>query len=614
MDAQPRILVLADRIEALDSAMDSLRPLAVELHGACIQSDEDLNEIATDSEWRAILCAGAVDRKYTEALRAKLPPGVKSPILLLAEPGSCENASSAAVDGCFHMGHEHGLCSSVERVLGLTASPEAQLPQTIRDAILQEIARRAVITTDAAGRITFASESAESVLNCAPQESHGRLLSEALLDEAIPAEFLRDLFDGACRDGRHERWLPSGKMRLVVLAVEKEPEESSGFVLSWDRRPSDLMREDSLLRAQKMEAIEALTRGITHDFNNLLTAIFGYTDLAKSTLPVDHEAIQALALVEQAARQAQGVAKSLLAFTRQGSAAKEPLDLTIEVAEALKLTRHALPANIEVVGNIPRDEHILVNANSVQLQQIMMNLAINARDAMPNGGKLSVDLVAERTAGSDKGRAVLRFCDEGLGMEADVVRRAAEPFFTTKSRSQHSGLGLSVAQGIIVDHGGTLDLVSCPGTGSTISLSLPLCAAPLRAEADEIPRGTGELILIVEKDDQVRSIMVSALRSAGYETVTSPDSQFAAEQLHQYQNRIELLILDLDMPEADQLECLKAIQPDKLPVPTIVALNDPAPDAVLAAECEVLQKPFRMTDLVACVTRKLAANKKTKEQ
>jgi PAS domain S-box-containing protein len=375
--------------------------------------------------------------------------------------------------------------------------------------------------------------------------------------------------------------------------------------------------EAQLAQAQKMEAVGTLASGIAHDLNNLLTAIFGYTDLAKTSLSADHPAGRSLEMVEEAGLQARGVVTSLLAFTQKREPEKAPVNLVSSLRNSIHLLRRLLPALIDVEEDLGGCMEVWVEANAAQLQQVWMNLAVNARDAMPHGGRLGITLrvQSEATAGQDpsgemaevRGGAVVVVEDTGTGMSEEVRARIFEPYFTTKPRGQGTGLGMSVTHATVTNHGGQIEVESWEGRGTRVTIRLPCCGPPPeRTSATSRARersGHGEVILVVENDELVRSILVSSLRVQGYEATWACDATEALAKLRRRRAGVSLAVVDLDLPKGGGLPLLDRIRRKRAAMPILIITGRaevPAADQLRANEC-LLRKPFQVSELGAQV-------------
>ena len=288
--------------------------------------------------------------------------------------------------------------------------------------------------------------------------------------------------------------------------------------------------EDQLRQAQKMEAIGRLAGGIAHDFNNLLTVINGYADVLLATLP--HEAAQHadLTMIREAGERAAAVTAQLLAFSRRSIVAPQPVDLNALVERLARMCRHLIGETIALTTQLAPDLG-LVTADPGQLEQVVVNLVVNARDAMPRGGSLSITTSATMTAAG--ARAILRVTDTGDGMTEEVRARAFEPFFTTKPPGQGTGLGLATVYGIVQQAGGEIRLESAPGRGTAVTIALPAresAHAPAPAPPTARPRGT-ETVLLAEDEDGVRWLVQRALELHGYRVLlarTDEEAEAAA--------------------------------------------------------------------------------------
>ena len=372
--------------------------------------------------------------------------------------------------------------------------------------------------------------------------------------------------------------------------------------------------EQELRQSQKMEAVGTLAAGIAHDFNNLLTAIFGYTELAKLHAG-NPEATSALEKVEFAAKQAAGVTRSLLTFTRNEPSQKRPLDVREPMRQAVRVLRRVLPDAVEVISLLP-DQPVWVNADATQLQQILINLAVNARDAMPEGGELRISLVRQEVSAGDgiheaqaetTGQAVITVQDNGTGIPPEVQARIFEPFFTTKPRGQGTGLGMSIVHGIVKDHGGSIALDSKPGQGLSVAVTLPCCLRPDAAPDSQAERGgpcgNGELVIVAEDDQQVRAITASTLTSAGYDVMQARDGAELMRLFGAHGNEVKLIVVDVDMPKKRGPACLAEIRKTHARIPVVISTGnvDFELDESLAGQTVLIRKPFRMSQLTKLV-------------
>jgi two-component system, cell cycle sensor histidine kinase and response regulator CckA len=396
---------------------------------------------------------------------------------------------------------------------------------------------------------------------------------------------------------------------------------------------TDLKRaEEALRQSQKMDAVGQLASGVAHDFNNLITAIFGYTSLARRTLSLNHPATRALDRVDAAARQAAGVTRGLLTFSRQSSSEKRPIQLGKTVLDAVQLLRRMLPTSIELRTKVEGDDDSQwIWADATQIQQVVLNLAINARDAMAEGGRLWITVAAPRPdhgLNGDTGRFIsLTVQDEGHGMTPEVQSRLFEPFFTTKPPGQGTGLGLPIIHGIVKDHAGTVQVRSAPGQGAAFTVLLPRCDPPSANPGAEDPQDTatghGEVILLAESQTYVREIMATMLQSLGYKVVQCADRISLESAVKVWSARARLLILDRDMRcgpvQADGEENhaklgVLAAGPSGGEIPTILmAANIEDLEEERDTRTILLQKPFQMSELATAVARALTGRQEPTE-
>ncbi len=371
--------------------------------------------------------------------------------------------------------------------------------------------------------------------------------------------------------------------------------------------------EQQLRQAQKLEAVGRLAGGVAHDFNNLLTAILGSADLLLEMLPPEHPGHEEAAESRKAALRAADLTRQLLAFSRQQVMAPRLLDLNAVVANVDRMLRRLLGERVNLRTILATDP-TLVLADAGQMEQVIVNLALNARDAMPDGGDLTVEIsrlkVGEAGPSADEmilpgEYARIEVRDTGVGMDAATAARAFEPFFTTKPTGQGTGLGLATVYGIIKQSGGYIALASVPEMGSTIAAYLP-SAEPRPEAASRTPHaslapGAGETILVVEDQEEVRSITQRVLAARGYRVLTAANGADALRLAEDFAEPIHLLLSDVVMPGMngrDLSRRLVATRPD-LKVLFVSGYPDSsiALHGVLDPEVELLQKPFAAADL-----------------
>ena len=370
--------------------------------------------------------------------------------------------------------------------------------------------------------------------------------------------------------------------------------------------------EEQLRQSQKLESVGRLAGGIAHDFNNMLTAINGYAELIMARLPETDPMREEVEDIKRAAEKASLLTYQLLAFSRKQILRPKTLNLNEVVSDVSKMLQRLIGDDIVIVARLGPDLHP-VNADPGQVAQVLMNLSVNARDAMPDGGVLTletanVDLDADYAAahlGVQPGRYVmLAVSDTGTGMSPDIQRRIFEPFFTTKPVGKGTGMGLATVHGIVNQSGGSLWVYSEVGHGSTFKIYLPRAAEPA-ARVDSVPPGAAlargvETILLVEDEDMVRRLVRRTLEGCGYHILEATDGA-AALDICGDGTPIALLITDVVMPNMsgrDLAGRLSASRPD-LRVLFMSGYTDTAvtQHGVLDDATDFLQKPFTIRTL-----------------
>jgi PAS domain S-box-containing protein len=363
--------------------------------------------------------------------------------------------------------------------------------------------------------------------------------------------------------------------------------------------------QDALRQAQKVEAIGQLTGGIAHDFNNLLTGIIGSLGLVRRRMATNNldDIPRLMDAASAAALRAAALTHRLLAFGRRQSLDTRPNDVNRIVTGIEDLLQRTMGERIELVCRLSNDLWA-ASTDANQLESALLNLAINARDAMPNGGRLTIETANVQLDGE---YVAVSVSDTGIGMPPEVLEKALDPFFTTKPVGEGTGLGLSVIYGFTKQSRGHLRIYSEVGQGTTVRLYLPRAlqdAIDLKPVALETPRGHGETILVVEDDATVRSIISDVLRDLGYNVLTAADARFAIPLL-QSEEAIDLLISDVILPHVNGRKLAETARTLR-PALKVLFVSGYSEDAIvrgdlIEAGMDMLTKPFALDTLGAKV-------------
>lgn len=394
--------------------------------------------------------------------------------------------------------------------------------------------------------------------------------------------------------------------------------ETVGVVTTCEDISERRALETQLRQAQKMEAVGQLTGGIAHDFNNLLTVIRANADLVASALPP--ELADARADIEElqtAAGRGTKLIKKLLGFSRRATLELKPVDLAQLLSELSGMLRRVLSESIELQFVADRSEAtVLADAGAVE--QIVLNLATNARDAMPAGGILRFEV--ERTWLDEGYHATHPWCapgeyvcltvsDTGIGMDAETKERIFEPFFTTKAPGVGSGLGMAMIYGLVKQHGGFMQVYSELGQGTAVKICLPVVSreaeAPAPTVAPEAVPGGSQTILVVEDEQAIRRATRRVLESRGYRVLLAADGEEGLEAFREHETEIELVIADLVMPKLGGRQLYQALRQAHKTVNVMFtsgyAARDLQESAALEADVPFLHKPWTVTDLLVRV-------------
>ena len=407
--------------------------------------------------------------------------------------------------------------------------------------------------------------------------------------------------EGHTRNKREEEFLTAIANTVAGIIVRNRGEKEMAAL------------QEQFRQSQKMEAIGQLAGGIAHDFNNLLTVISGYSEFSLRELQGDSDLRENLEEIKKAARRAADLTRQLLAFSRRQILEMEVLDLNTVLGDLDKMLCRMIGEHIELV--ITFSENLgRIKTDRGQIEQVIMNLAINARDAMPSGGKIIIgttnveldeDYAHKHTAVKPGRYVMLSVSDTGVGMTPEVRDRVFEPFFTTKEKGKGTGLGLSTVYGIVKQSGGNIWVYSEPGHGTTFKIYLPIMDEPFeeaveRKVSKELPRGS-ETVLIVEDDKEVRMLAMRILKTQGYRVLEASHGGDALRVLEEWKGPIDLMVTDVVMPEMSGRELANRLIPfhPKVKVLFMSGYTDNAivHHGVLDKGINYIQKPFTMDGL-----------------
>lgn len=483
-----------------------------------------------------------------------------------------------------------------------------------------EQAGEGVLITDAEWRIEYVNPAFSAITGYTAEDVLGKDLS--LLNSGSPDSGFYDAFRRILRQDRawsgtitDQRKDGSRYPALISVApIRNEHGRITHFVSIQQDMTEQEQLEAQLRQAQKMEALGTLVGGIAHDFNNMLAGILGHLYLAKKESQDRPHILKRLQGIERLSARAAEMIQHMLTFARKSQVEMKTFSLTTFLSEAVKLARLSIPENIELVRDFPR-EQMLVHGDAAQLQQALLNLLSNARDAVADCDhpRIRISLRRHNTAAEFCQRhpemkpgtlACLSVEDNGCGIAGDILDNIFEPFFTTKETGKGTGLGLAMVYGCIARHGGAIEAESRPRHGTSLHIFLPLLEQPA-AEADpedeDVRRGQGHMLLLADDEAFIREVTREALENLGYQVLEAEDGEQAWQLFQQQADAIDAVILDLVMPRMGGLETARRMRGVKPDLPVLFATGyDPhgnSRDEQSLAGCLTIAKPFKIEAL-----------------
>jgi PAS domain S-box-containing protein len=508
--------------------------------------------------------------------------------------------------------------------VGLSETKQAEEALQKREAKLRTIFERVAVgigLVDLEGRLMESNPALQEILGYSKKELQNRVFTEFTHPDDLTADtnLYKELLEGKRDHHQTEKRFIRKDGEVIWSLQNVSLVRASGgeppFMIFMVEDITERKRlENHFLQSQKMETVGRLAGGISHDFNNILTVIKGYSQLLLSELNEDHPLRENLEEIKKATERAEDLTRQLLAFSRRQVMEMKVIGLNHLIKNLEKMLRRVIGEDIELT-TVLTDDLGRIKTDPAQIEQVILNLAVNARDAMPSGGKLTLETTnveldkdyAHTHISVAPGRYVmLSVSDTGCGMTPEVKERIFEPFFTTKGQGKGTGLGLSTVYGIVKQSGGNIWVYSEPGEGTTFKIYIPrveeeIDALPSQEEILDLPKGN-ETVLLVEDDPSVWNLADRFLRGQGYKVLGATNGNEAIQIAQEHlKEKIHLLLTDMVMPQMGGKELVgrfKSLHPE-IKVLFISGYTDSAitHHGLSEPNTALLQKPFSLTSL-----------------
>ncbi|MFM2314873.1 MAG: hypothetical protein RLZZ04_4149 [Cyanobacteriota bacterium] len=487
-------------------------------------------------------------------------------------------------------------------------------------AALLDIVSDAIFVRDLEHNILFWNSGAERLYGWTAVETQNKKAIELLCQNIVPQieEILRTVLETGSWQGELQKSTKSGQEVIVSsrMTLVRDAAEQPKSILTVDTDITEKKQlEAQFYQAQRLESLGTMASGIAHDINNILTPILGFAQLLPLKIPnLDEQNRRILEIITSNAKRGAKLVEQILSFSRGEPEERVVIQPEYLIKEIERIIKETFPKSIEInseQGN--KKELWTISADSTQIYQVLLNLCVNARDAMPNGGKLTItaknqffdqNYVRMNLEAEIGNYVVITISDTGCGMPQGVKERIFEPFFTTKEPGKGTGLGLATVIGIIKSHGGFVNVRSEIGKGSQFQVCLPAIDTEIRQENSDfqIARGNGELILVVDDEAPIREVTKTVLISYNYHVLTACDAVEAFSVYVQHQDQIALVLMDMQMPSISGLNAILILR-EMNPSLKVIAISGLESNRQLLKDNEIevqafLSKPYNVNELL----------------
>jgi two-component system, cell cycle sensor histidine kinase and response regulator CckA len=618
-----QVLVVEDSEDDMLLMLRELRRGGYTLNFVRVENRVDMQAALDRQSWDLVIADYSLPEfSALDALKLLQAQQQDLPFIIVSGTITEETAVAAMRAGArdyITKGNLARLLPAIERELRETAEHKLAEQKIREQAALLDIASDAIFVRDLDHRIVYWNQGAERLYGWMATEALGQKVNELLRSNAEHVmNAVQLLFDQGQWQGELSKVTKSGHDVIVearwTLVRNGGGEPKSILSVETDITGKKQL-EAQFLRAQRLESLGTLAGGIAHDLNNILTPILAMPKILRLRHPqLDERSLELLNTIEESARRGANMVNQILTFTRGTGGKRIALQVTPLLQEVIKVIEQTFPKSIAIRQEIPNHPLEMVSADPTHLHQVLMNLCVNARDAMPEGGVLTLalesyiidEILAQNNLDAQVGHHILiTITDTGTGIFPEIRDRIFDPFFTTKAHGQGTGLGLSTVLGIVKSYGGFVEVWSEVGQGTQFKVYLPTTegVGDQPQPGIVLPKGQGELVLIVDDDPVIRKTHQALLEGHDYKTLIAKDGIEAISLYGKHKDEIKVVLIDVMMPNMDGGTAIRILRKMN-PIIKIIAMSGLSSnkETVLDAGASVfLAKPFSVEDLLSSI-------------